>query len=124
MTVPLSRPTSAIVVAVAGGLLSDPDFILEKLEDDGSLSLWVGFDEDEDPLLAACNAGPIPNGKVRTTTPRQLAEVGFSIVFTRAEGAIDPDRHVDATPSTVDLGAVNLFIQCFDEPIANPRRAK
>lgn len=119
-----SSSLGEVVVVVAGGLLADAHYLLEKLEDDGSLSVWAGLETDPDPVKAACAAGPLPNNKIRVTTVGELRSAGFDIEFTDAAGAAAPDRHLDATPSRIDLPAVEDFISCFGEPIVNPGRSQ
>ena len=116
-----SRDFDDVEVIVSGGLLADPDFTLQKLEDDGSLSVWVGFVDDDHPILSACDAGPIPNAQIRVSRSSVLVEAGFELKFSRADFAADPDRHMDVIPPTIDKAAVIAFIACFDLPIPNPR---
>ena len=86
-----------VVVLVSGGLLADANFLLEKLQDDGSISIWAGLSSDHDPIEAAAKAGPLPHGKVRVTTVKRLKQAGFEVVRSPDLSAAHPDRHCDAT---------------------------
>lgn len=115
-------------IVVAGGVLGDPTFLLEKYEDDGGLSVWGAGPSDGSlaaQVTAAATAWPLPNRKIRVANVRDLVALDWQLRHTPALGAYDPDRHYDAVyrgGSKVDLELIKTFISTFGDPIPNPGR--
>ena len=114
---------------IAGGALADLDFVLQKAQRDGGLSLWAGRPSDgsrEQQIEAAARALPIPNGKVRVARVADLESLGWDLVHCPDEGADDPARHYDAVygAGQVDREAIKAFIGAFDQPIPNRWRQR
>lgn len=121
----------AVSIVVAGGVLADPQYLLEKYENDGSISVWAGFTSDGDKsrqVDAAVCALPLPNGKIRVAKPAELRLRGWELRHTpeNASVATDSNRHYDAVYNgfPVELAQIEQFIVAFDEPIPNPWRQR
>jgi hypothetical protein len=118
-------------VVVRGGIFSDPDLILEVVEDaidmgyGPVLSVFVGkiaaHDNVESSVRAACVDGSIPHGKVRFCHARELIDAGFELVHDTSAGQPECHFHVlfPEEPTSVDA---DRFIRCFGEPIKNPAK--
>jgi hypothetical protein len=117
-------------IVVAGGLLADPQFVLEKYQDDGGLSIWVGRLGDgslDQQVTAAAAARPLPNSKVRIARVSDLVARGWRLEHTPDTSARDPSRHYDAVyggPRPVDLSLIEDFISAFGPPMGNPERER
>ena len=80
-------------IMVAGGVLDDAMYRLQKYQDDGCFSLWAGR-TDDGPLIhqiaAATRALPLPNGKIRYARVVDLNDNGWRLDHTPCIGSVDP----------------------------------
>ena len=120
------------LVVVRGGQSRDPSAVLGKVIDniaDGvgpRLSVYcverMGSTVAQD-VLRACTEGDIPHGQVQVGTTQRLITAGFSIEHDPSDGQAACHYNVlfGNEPKITDAEA---FIECFDEPIPNPRGPK
>ncbi|WP_157560172.1 hypothetical protein [Microbacterium sp. H83] len=118
-------------VVIRGGILADPEALLEALEDSSDLgegpvlSVWVGTPAEHKSLAACvrdvCLGADVRHGKVRLTTSKRLRDAGFELEHDTSDGQAESHFHV-LFPDDPTMVEVNRFIDCFDDPIPNPAK--
>lgn len=79
-------------------------------------------ESDEELVYRLCRDGQLPHSKVQLSTVGVLRDAGFVLV--RTLGPDDHDYHHDvAFPEGPDLDWCQRFVDCFQDPVANPAKA-
>ena len=120
-------------LVVKGGIVRDPQAVREKFEDaiaDGygpCHSVFVARSEGTDggpmTLDEVCERSWIPNGKVQVTTVGKLRDAGFTFEHDPSDGQGELHHNV-YLPEPVTESDICSFIDCFDEPVQNPHKAR
>lgn len=109
------------------------DVLKEKVNDaieDGDGAVISVFcdtkrtDDDEGmSLYELCAESGIPHRKVQVTTVSRLQEEGFELILDTS-GEQQITHHHVGVPEPVQESRLQAFIDCFDEPVANPTGGK
>lgn len=118
-------------VVVRGGILANPEALLESVEDaidlglGAVLSVYIGdptdFDDLDDCVREVCREADVQHNKVRLSTANRLRHERFEFEHDASDGQGELHFHVlfPDDPTIVDI---ERFIGCFDEPIPNPAK--
>ncbi|MFZ5870592.1 MAG: hypothetical protein ACOYXW_08730 [Actinomycetota bacterium] len=91
------------------------------------LSVYVQAPEPDEPIDAVvyrlCAEADLPHRKVQVSFVERLTEQGFRITHEVSDGEVWSHHHVHFDEPVTE-SQVQRFINCFDEPIANPTGGK
>jgi hypothetical protein len=117
-------------MVVRAGVVRDVETLKEKVEDaidegDGpTISVFCDVDRSEDDAGLSfeelCAVSEIPNGKVQLSTGARLEEAGFRLVLDTSDDQARTHYNV-IVAEPVQESELLRFIECFDEPIPNPK---
>ena len=119
-------------LVIRGGKVRDVETLREKVDEaiedgDGAVvSVYCDLnrtDTDEMTLAELCAASEIKHSKVQVTTVARLQAAGFEPILDTSDGQLFTHHHV-ALEEPVQESTLRAFIDCFDEPIANPAGGK
>lgn len=74
-------------------------------------------------LAELCAESEIIHTKVQVTTVSRLREQGFELILDISDGQRFTHHHVELV-EPVQESTLQTFIDCFDEPVANPAGGK
>lgn len=116
---------------IRGGIFARPEDLLTAVEDsyedgDGAVaSVFVGSPLEgeslDDAIARVANVARLPHSKIRVATVESLVACGFTVEQDTSDGQPDCHHNVGFTEPP-DMAQARLFVDCFDEPIANPAK--
>lgn len=119
-------------LVVRGGTVRDVDTLRSKIEDaieDGDGAVISVFcdvkrtDTEAMSLRELCAESEIVHTKVQVTTVSRLQAQGFEPILDISNEQRFTHHHV-VLDEPVQESALQAFIDCFDEPVANPAGGK
>jgi hypothetical protein len=125
-------PLHPDALVVRGGKVRDVETLKEKVDEaiedgDGpviSVSCDVKRTDTEGMSLhELCAESEVPYTKVQVTTVARLREQGFEPILDISDGQRFTHHHV-VLEEPVQESRLQAFINCFDEPVANPTGGK
>jgi hypothetical protein len=126
-------PLHPDALVVRGGTSRDVETLKgkvnETIEDgDGAvISVFCDASRTEDTegmsLHELCAESEVPHTKVQVTTAARLREHGFEPILDISDGQRFTHHHIELA-EPVQESTLRAFIDCFDEPVANPTGGK
>jgi hypothetical protein len=120
-------------LVIRGGTIRDTAGLKRKVDmaiEDGDgpvISVFCDIQRsDDDPgmsLEALCRVSDVVHSKVQVTTTARLSDQGFTLVSDVSDGQPSTHHHV-VLHEPVQESTLQAFIECFDEPVANPTGGK
>lgn len=120
-------------LVVRAGTVRDVATLMAKVDDaiedgDGAvISVFCDVKRTDDcegmSLYELCAETEVIHGKVQVTTVARLREQGFEPILDISDGQQFTHHHV-VVQEPVQESDLQRFIDCFDEPIANPTGGK
>lgn len=125
-------PLHPDALVIRAGKVRDVETLKPKVEDaieDGYGAVISVFcdvnrtDTEAMTLAELCVQSDVAHTKVQVTTVARLREAGFEPILDTSEGQRLTHHHV-ALAEPLQESALQAFIDCFDEPVANPTGGK